>query len=339
MFAVLLVLVSGATIQVEAPAFARPWDKAPAQFDITEFGPGVMARVLDASTGQELPAKVQQQFDKRYVYWIRTDDGSRPAPYTIETEAAPAAMPVFVGAGDMLAYGRYGVTADLGVGLWATAMPIDWDDDGDWDLLYSCQDKPQGGVYLYIQEAKNVFRQVKRLADGVWYCALADMNGDGEEDLLGGEQWWESVRDPAGWTRHDGPFKKPEGRIRAFLSRQVDWDGDGLLDLILAAGDWEEYGWDRAFDETGNWTRGPLHGYLWFHRNTGTNASPVYAEGVRLEADDTPIDVYGNPCPSIADWDNDGDLDPSAASSATSSPISKTWARGPTRVSARRSPP
>ena len=114
MFAVLLVLVSGATIQVEAPAFARPWDKAPAQFDITEFGPGVMARVLDASTGQELPAKVQQQFDKRYVYWIRTDDGSRPAPYTIETEAAPAAMPVFVGAGDMLAYGRYGVTADLG---------------------------------------------------------------------------------------------------------------------------------------------------------------------------------------------------------------------------------
>jgi hypothetical protein len=309
MFAALLFFVSGATIQVEAPALAQPWDKAPAQFDITEFGPEAVARVLDPASGQEIPAKVQQQLDKRYVYWARTDDGSRPTLYTIETGVIPAAMPVFVGAGDMLSYGRYGVMADLGIGLWATAMPIDWDGDGDWDLLYSCQDKPQSGVYLYIQEAPNVFRLARRFTDGVWYCALADMNGDGEEDLLGGEHWWESVRDPEGWTKHNGPFKKPEGRIRAFLSRQVDWDGDGLLDLIRAAGDWEDYGWDRAFDETGNWTRGPLHGYLWFHKNTGTNANPVYAEGIRLEADDTPIDVYGNPCPCIADWDGDGDLD------------------------------
>ena len=153
MFAALLFFVSGATIQVEAPAFAQPWDQAPAQFDITEFGPEAVARVLDPATGQELPAKVQQQLDKRYVYWTRTDNGSRPTPYTIETGVMPAAMPVFVGAGDMMSYGRYGVTADLGIGLWATAMPIDWDGDGNLDLLYSCQDKPQSGVYLYIQEA------------------------------------------------------------------------------------------------------------------------------------------------------------------------------------------
>lgn len=104
--------------------------------------------------------------DKRHVYWIRTDDGSRPAPYTIETEGGPRRDAWFVvGVGDMLAYGRYGVTADLGVGLWAIAMPIDWDDDGEGSL-YSCQDKPQGGVYLYIQEAKNVFRQVKARRTG-----------------------------------------------------------------------------------------------------------------------------------------------------------------------------
>ena len=309
MLAVLLAIVSGATFQVEAPGFAQPWANAPAQFDITEFGPGVMARAFDGGSGQEIPAKVQQQLDKRYLYWTRTDDGSRACVYTVETEAAPAATPVFVGAGDMLAYGRPGVVADLGVGLWATAMPIDWDDDGDWDLLYSCQDKPQSGVYLYIQESQGVFRQMRRLADGVSYCALADMNGDGEEDLLGGESWWASVRNPDAWTKHDGPFKKPEGRVRAFLSRQVDWDGDGVLDVIRALGDWEEYGWDMGFDAAGNWTRGPLHGYLWFHKNTGTNQSPVYAEGIRLEADDTPIDVYGNPCPCIADWDGDGDLD------------------------------
>ncbi|MFO7974461.1 MAG: VCBS repeat-containing protein, partial [Candidatus Hydrogenedentota bacterium] len=309
MLAVLLAIVSGATLEVEAPGFAQPWSNAPARFDITQYGPEATARVFDPTSGQEIPAKVQQQLDKRYVYWIRTDDGSRPCAYTIETESVPAQTPVFVGAGDMLSYGRPGVVADLGIGLWATAMPIDWDGDGNWDLLYSCQDKPQRGIYLYLQESQNVFRKVKRFTDGVSYCALADMNGDGEEDLLGGEHWWESVRDPDGWTRHDGPFKEPEGRIRAFLSRQVDWDGDGLLDLIKAAGDWEDYGWDMGFDETGDWTRGPLHGYLWFHKNTGTNEHPVYAEGIRLEADDSPIDVYGNPCPCIADWDGDGDLD------------------------------
>ncbi|MEA3366128.1 MAG: hypothetical protein U9Q79_10870, partial [Candidatus Hydrogenedentes bacterium] len=135
MLPVLLAIVSGATLQVEAPAFAQPWANAPARLDITEYGPDATARVFDAASGQEIPAKVQQQLDKRFVYWIRTDDGSRSCSYTIETEAAPAHPPVFVGAGDMLSYGRPGIIADLGIGLWATAIPLDWDDDGDWDLL------------------------------------------------------------------------------------------------------------------------------------------------------------------------------------------------------------
>src|SRR5690606_23037887 len=83
-----------------------------------------------------------------------------------------------------------------------------------------------------------------------------------------------------------------------------------LVDLITAGGDWREYGWDDAFDEYGNWTSGPLHGFVKFHKNTGTNQQPVYdQEGEVLEADDHPIDPYGKPGPCIADFDNDGDLD------------------------------
>ncbi|MBN2308257.1 MAG: VCBS repeat-containing protein [Candidatus Hydrogenedentes bacterium] len=295
-------------IWVEAPAFEQPWSTPPARFEVGDSIGAV--RVTDETTGLEVPCKVQQHRDKRYVYWVRTEDGSASHRYRIDPLEPPTLPPpAFAGAGDMMDYGRPQVKADLGVGLWATALPLDWDNDGDWDLLYSCQDVPQSGVYVYLQVQPGVFEQAARLGDGVWYPALADMNGDGREDLLLGEAWCDDVRANGLAKRSDGPLKRPEYKVRSFMARQADWDGDGVLDLIAAAGDWREYGWDRGFDEQGIWTRGPLHGPLWFHKNTGTNEAPQFAEGVVLRADDKPIDIYGSPCPCIADWDGDGDLD------------------------------
>jgi hypothetical protein len=82
----------------------------------------------------------------------------------------------------------------------------------------------------------------------------------------------------------------------------VDWDRDGKIDLLAGTSDWRDYGWDDAFDEQGNWTRGKLHGYVWFHRNLGTNDQPEYAEGVRLQAGGVEIDLYGSPSPNPVDW-------------------------------------
>ncbi len=305
---VCLVAVMLSQVSVEAPAFDQAWQNAPARYEV-----GVDVRtatVADAESGTEIPCKVQQHKDKRFVFWTRTDDGTKAHRYTVTPNGTSALNPpVFVGAGDMLSYGRRGVVADLGIGLWATPMPIDWDGDGDWDLLYSVQDKPQHGLYLYIQEAPGLFRRTKRLSGGLWYPALADMNGDGALDALGDQRWCEDVKTNGFDKNHDGPLKRPEYKVRSFMARQADWDGDGVLDLIAAAGDWRGYGWDQGYDATGNWTPEALHGPMWFHKNTGTNQAPAYAEGLPMEADDHLIDIYGSPCPCIADWDGDGDLD------------------------------
>src|SRR5690606_1138030 len=65
------------------------------------------------------------------------------------------------------------------------------------------------------------------------------------------------------------------------------------------------YGWDNAYDDNGNWTNGPLHGYV----SLVENVNGTYAPYRRLEAGGAPIDMYGAPSPNFADFDNDGDLD------------------------------
>lgn len=73
--------------------------------------------------------------------------------------------------------------------------------------------------------------------------------------------------------------------------------------------DWADYGWDNAFDRSGRWTKGPLHGLVYLIRNRGSNDRPEYEPPARLEAGGTPIDVFGMPSPSLAEFDGDGDLD------------------------------
>jgi predicted neuraminidase len=98
-------------------------------------------------------------------------------------------------------------------------------------------------------------------------------------------------------------------KIRANQWKTADYDGDGLEDLIVGVGDWADYGWDNAFNAQGEWTRGPLHGFVYLLRNTGTAEKAEYDKPVKIEAGGRPIDVYGMPSPNLADFDGDGDLD------------------------------
>jgi hypothetical protein len=100
-----------------------------------------------------------------------------------------------------------------------------------------------------------------------------------------------------------------KGRVRANQWQYCDYDGDGVLDLTVGVGDWEDYGWDNAFDRQGRWTRGPLHGYVYLIRNGGTNDNPRYGKAEKVLAAGKPVDVYGMPSPNFSDFDGDGDLD------------------------------
>ena len=211
-----------------------------------------------------------------------------------------------------LKYNNPGLVVDLGVGLWAWPIPTDYDGDGDYDLLVSCPDKPYNGIYYFENTDGNIkmpiFKPGVKISKA--YRNIQPSYVDGKLKLLiPGKEITnlieEQIVEIYPKEKIDGDGKK----IRANQWKYYDYDGDDALDLIVSVGDWTEYGWDNAFDEKGNWQNGPLHGYLYFIRNKNITEDPVYEEPKLIYADNSPIDVYGMPSASLADFDNDGDLD------------------------------
>lgn len=244
--------------------------------------------------------------------------------------AVVLALPVLAAASaapglERLPYRNPGLVVDLGVGLWAWPIPCDADGDGDYDLIVSCPDKPSNGVWLFENAAGDtsrhrfpVFKPARRLSPTVHYV-LPSYTESGLRVLSPGLEYPDftrtglerQVRLPAPATIHTsvGNAKGTRGRIRHNEWRYADYDGDGRLDLVVGIEDWSDYGWDDAWDEQGRWTNGPLHGFVYLLRNTGTTAAPVYAAPVKVEAGGRPVDTFGCPTPNFADFDGDGDLD------------------------------
>lgn len=223
-----------------------------------------------------------------------------------------------------LRYNNPGLTVDLGVGLWAWPVPADADGDGDFDLIVSCPDKPSNGVWLFENTTGDtsrnkfpVFKPARRLSPTRHYVMPSYVDGkirvltpatEYIDFVSSGLQ--KPVQLPVAANFYQPLGTQPKGpKVRHNQWRYTDYDGDGNLDLITGIEDWSYYGWDDAWNEKGEWTNGPLHGYVILHRNTGTTATPRYAEPVKLLADGTPIDVFGCPSPNFEDFDRDGDLD------------------------------
>ena len=206
-----------------------------------------------------------------------------------------------------LRYNHPGLLVDLGVGLWANPIPVDWDNDGDNDLLVTGRDKPSGGMYYFENPGDNTFGKGVKIAEGkrnltvswpgnkLTVCTPGIVYRNFRNDL----------------------FNKPEkiNYKQEFYSGRTsqwkfeDYDDDGLYDLIIGASDWRDYGWDNAYNEKGEWLHGPLHGYVYWVRNIGSNTHPRYARAQRILAAGKPVDVFGKPSPNLVDWDGDGDLD------------------------------
>ena len=217
---------------------------------------------------------------------------------------------------ERLPYNHPGLVVDLGVGLWAFPLPMDFDGDGDLDLVVNCPDKPSNGVYFFENTtgdtAKNplpVFKAGRRISKGVQMAEVSYVDGK-PRVLTAGLEYPDFLN-----SGLDKPMKLPlpanvhSGKVRANMWRYADYDGDGALDVIVGAGDWSDYGWDNGYDATGKWTRGPLRGFVYFIRNTGTSAAAVYDKPAKVVAGNQPVETYGWPSPNFADFDGDGDLD------------------------------
>jgi VCBS repeat protein len=225
------------------------------------------------------------------------------------SQLAAGPRPALVGDGSRVTFGRDGVRGKLAVGLWPHPGALDFDGDGDLDLIVGCADRPYNGTYLFRNigtQAEPLFAPAERLGKGLKDMVVADLNGDGAPDLVVSGGYYDDVRR----NRMDKYVALPIQRSyhvgRDDLWFPVDWDHDGRIDLLNGVSDWREYGWDDAFDAQGKWLRGPLHGYVYLHRNTGTNQSPRYTPPQQLTAGGKPIDTYGSPAPNAVDWLGNG---------------------------------
>ncbi len=298
-----------------------------------DFNPDSVRVLAAGSASPAIPAKTEWRMPDARVSWISTGAQSYEVYFDTgkngETKRLPG--PPMVGVGDRLVYGRTGVRGPLAVGLWAFPAPVDLDGDGNLDLIVSCADRPYNGTYYFRNlgtNAKPLFDRAVWLGRGHKDMVAADFNGDGAIDLVVSGGYYSDVR-----ANRMSKFVKVKLPRSYWVGRDdlwypVDWDGDGRIDILAGVSDWRDYGWDDAYDEKGRWTRGPLHGYVWFHRNIGTNQNPVYAEPVKVEAGGKPIDQYGSPAPNPVDWYGTGRLDLIAASFIDSVTIFRNNGKG-----------
>ncbi len=217
---------------------------------------------------------------------------------------------------ERLTYNNPGLVVDLGVGLWAWPMPMDFDGDGDLDLVVNCPDKPYNGIYFFenvsgdtAKNAMPVFKPGVRISKGAQNVRVSDV--DGKPVVLTPNTLHPNFLKTGidegvslGLTTNIHPNK-----VRANMWHMVDYDGDGVNDLVVGVGDWTEYGWDNAYDENGIWKNGPLRGYVYVIRNTGSNDQPKWDKPKKIMAGDRPVETYGWPSPNFVDFDGDGDLD------------------------------
>ncbi len=230
---------------------------------------------------------------------------------------------------ERLSYNNPGLLVDLGVGLWAWPLPMDYNDNGLTDMVVVCTDKPYNGVYFFENSGDMdpetdlpVFLPSIRLGDAVNNASISYVNGEPVVTTPG------RVYPDFKKTAFDNPVSLPapegrdlypgDSRIRANQWKLFDYNGNNVQDLMVGIGLWGErnaknskyYGWDDAYNENGQWTNGPLRGYIYLLENTGSTDNPVYDDPRQLvNTDGAPVEVYGRPSPNFADFTGDGKID------------------------------
>lgn len=225
-----------------------------------------------------------------------------------------------------IADGVYIKANGVEINVWSPRVCCaDIDSDGDLDMFVGTE---EGRIYYFENVGTRtapVFTIGRIIA---WYefmdlraqVRVADFDGDGLLDFVVGRywertQWGEqprlygrlyknvgtptspkfAARDAFGGSPYTEQFQKCDA-VRQNGVRAVDWDNDGLPDLIASDTD----------------------GFVWFFRNTTNRLFPIFAEGVKLMAGGKPLRVYGEEREAraagyarvdICDWNNDGRKD------------------------------
>ena len=246
---------------------------------------------------------------------------------------------------NMLSFNNPDLLVDLGVGLWAQPVVVDMNKDGIVDLVVACNSVPYNGTYIFYGTESSYDSESENflvLEEGRYFHgALTDFTAsfdynvikDGDNYLYEVEKTYimsgnalytnfsseyptaQSVRLGVG-VSYPGQVGKQDFTTSRMNSYSiVDYDGDGINDLIRFVGCWDEYNVSQPkFDANGVWgdDGDPVHGWIFWAKNNGSNEYPSYDKAKTVSINDdikTPIDVYGAPSARFFDWDYDGDLD------------------------------
>jgi hypothetical protein len=233
-----------------------------------------------------------------------------------------------------LAHNNPGLLVDLGVGLWAWPLPMDYNGDGLMDLVVVCTDKPYNGTWFFENSGQvdpqtklPVFKPAVLIGKSAPSVGISYVTGrpvvTATSSVKAGEtyQYRGNTFPDFLHTQFNQPKKLgvPEkiltqpGNIRQNQWQLVDFDGDGALDVSVGIDFWGDFGplngGEGAFNAKGEWTRGKLRGYVYVIRNTGTTEHPKYAAPFRLQAGGQDVDPYGMPSPMWGDFRGTGKLD------------------------------
>lgn len=235
-----------------------------------------------------------------------------------------------------LAHNNPGLLTDLGVGLWAWPLPMDYNGDGLMDLVVVCTDKPYNGTWFFENSGQidaqlklPIFKPAVLIGKSAPSVGISYVTGKPiVTATASAKPSGSEIYQYRGNTFPDflkTQFTKPQklsvpekiltepGNIRQNQWQLVDFDGDGALDVSVGIDFWGDFGplngGDGAFNAKGEWTRGKLRGYVYVMRNTGTTEKPAYAAPVRLQAGGKDVDPYGMPSPMWGDFRGTGKLD------------------------------
>lgn len=207
-------------------------------------------------------------------------------------------------------YNNPGLTVDLGVGLWAVPFPADVTGDGRNELMVGSGGTPYNGIFLFEgateETGPELFNPGKRLSRSParYNMRISHLNDSWiiTQPGIAYPDYKNTYLDNPEEIPYEPDF--PFTRANQWLF--FDFNGNGIRDLIIGAGDWREYRWDDAYTEEGWWTNGPLRGFVYWIENTGTNEIPVYGKTRKVMAGDRPVEVYGMPSPNFADFTGNG---------------------------------
>ncbi len=231
-----------------------------------------------------------------------------------------------------LEYNNPGLIVDLDAGFKAVPMPMDFDGDGDYDLLISESGAyAEAGIFYFENISGNVDMPIFRRGMKVSFERRrlgSDGNSfevsevDGQIHILTPDRVneklliYKNVPQNVFWDDNE-LMLPPKGYdyLHFFKSTQwkmVDFDGDGIKDLVCAAfssGSPSLRG-AGASERKKAYSKTSKHNQLIFLRNKGDNDNPVYEGPVEIQKENGESLAQGLAIqPMFADYDNDGDLD------------------------------